>query len=507
MRKLIVNRLPSIDQKSLPWSQIFVLAGCLLLCFILYAPALDAYFVAEDLRSLHFGWQDVLAEFSGFGQSVGFRPGTILYFAINNALWGRNPIGHHAVVLVLHAMVGWLAYLITQRVTGHTESAMAVSVLFLATPAHTEAVVWLAASAGTVTSGLLCMFAAWLWIKGRDERKPIITIFVAILYLLALLIKEVALPLPGLLLLLDLATGRVSASNGAKRTSKTLLAYWPLAIALSLYGILHYLAGVWTSSIHYGLHLDMSFSQIVSLWTAYARDLFQPVSSFIEWKIGVKSWIWLGMFLVLLHAFHPARWAFLWVILALAPAATAYGERLTYLALVGFSMGLVISLSTLIRLLAYWINREKLRSARISGLVMLSIVLVILVADFRAVRRDIPNWVEAGRLTWSIPRQAKKLLPNPPSGAELYFIDLPDNVNGAYVYRWGIVPEVKYVYSDTNIDVHHVVEYPRGGKTDLASIECQSEASRFFFQYDRELGELKQVSKREFGLDCSPPDN
>ena len=78
------------------WYSLLVLGACVLFSFILYAPALDSYFVSEDLRHLNFDWSEVMAEWSSYGQSVGFRPGTVLYLVINNLLWARNQVGHHA---------------------------------------------------------------------------------------------------------------------------------------------------------------------------------------------------------------------------------------------------------------------------------------------------------------------------------------------------------------------------------------------------------------------------
>lgn len=63
------------------------------------------------------------------------------------------------------------------------------------------------------------------------------------------------------------------------------------------------------------------------------------------------------------------------------------------------------------------------------------LVLGLFSAEISFVRRDIENWVQAGKLTWAIPHQALELLPDPPPGAELYIINFPDNINGAYVFR------------------------------------------------------------------------
>jgi hypothetical protein len=483
------------------WYSLLVMGACLLFCFVLYAPALGSYFVAEDLRSVHFGWSDVVAEFSSYGMSQGFRPGTVLYFAVNNLLWGRNQVGHHAVVFFLHGLVGWLTYLIAQRVTGRRVTATLAALIFVGAPVHAEAVIWLAAAAGTVVSGLICMLAAWLWISRENGPDRLTTGVVAVLYLLALLVKEVAIPLPALLMLLDWAIGRIPARGSLEAIARRVLSYWPLGVAFGLYAFLHWRAGILKGSLRYGLRMDVDFGQVVEWWAMYARDLFQPLSNFLEWKIGPMNWMWLGAFLILLHVVRRARWAALWVLLALSPAATAYGERLTYLAVVGFSIVVAVSLIDLAQQPFKQALCKSVRLLSVAGVVLFLIAL--LVADVRAVHRDAANWVEAGRLTWTIPRQARALVPEVPPGAELFFLDLPDNVHGAYAFRWGIVPEVRYVYGNPTLNVHQVVIGPQQWrKVSLSSIECEAEVPRFFFRYYADSDELRLVSPREFGLDC-----
>jgi len=485
-----------------------ILVAMVLLSFLLYRPALNGYFVSEDLRHLTFGWPEVSAELSAWGQSMGYRPGTTLYLVINNVLWGRNPVGHHATVFFLHGIVGWLVYLVARRVTGDYVSGLLAAIVFVASPIHTEAVIWLAAAAGTVTSGLFCMLAIWLWVRQDSQPSRWTTGFVAVLYLLALLVKEVAIVLPLILLLVDWKTKRFE--NGFRPALRKLLSYWPFAVSLGAYFVLHYSSGALTASFNYGVDVDASFPQIVALWSAYARDLFRPLSTFVEWKIGVHNWIWLGTFLILLHVVPKGRWGALWAMAALLPGATAYAPRLTYLSVVGFSILISQTLVGLTRGVESWLHLESKPSQYAShpGICLAIFAVGLLVFDTRAIGRDAANWVKAGELTWSIPRQARELLPEPPENAELYFADLPDNVNGAYAFRWEIDQEVRYVYNDPDLAVHHVIAGPpRWGKVVLDSIPCEAANPRFFFKYHSESEELQMVSPTELGLACPPSDN
>jgi hypothetical protein len=481
-------------------NSLLVLVICSLFSFVLYLPALDSYFVAEDLRAVNFTWSDLAAEGSSHGVSTGFRPGTVMYLVINNLLWERNQVGHHAVAFLLHGLVGWLTYLVARQTTHGETTAILAALFFVGAPVHSEAVIWLAAAANTVSSAFVSMLGVWLWINRQGSNVTVGV--VAILYIMAMLIKETTIPLPMMFLLLDCVTGRFHKCNTWKTVICRLVPYWPFVVAFGLYAFLHWQAGVIGRTLRYGLHLGLDLEQLVKLWGMYARDLFRPLSDFLRWRIGLENWIWLGGGL-LLCVVRRARWAVVWILLALTPGATTYGERLTYLAIVGFSMVIAASIVDSVRWVLDRVQNRILRTTFI-GLVVL-FLFSLLVADIRAVHRDATNWKEAGRLTWSIPRQARDLAPTVPSNAQLFFLDLPDNIGGAYAFRHGLMFEVRRVYGIPDLDVHRVVRGPDGPeKLSLSSIDCEALVPRFFFRYYPDSDKLRLVNPVEFGLDCPP---
>ncbi len=485
------------------WASLIVLLFLSALVFLLYFPALKAYFVAEDLRHITFDWSEVADEFNAIGQSVGYRPGATLYLVVNNTLWGRNPAAHHAVVFCLHALTAWMVYLLVRRVTTEPFTALLAAVIFAVSPSHTEAVIWLSAAAGTVFSGLVCMLGVWVWVR-RNEIPSIWTIcLVSLLYFLALTIKEVAVVLPVFLLLVDWQVGRFSQKPWH------ILRYLPLLLPLGLYLFFHVRSGSLQSSLGYGLHLEAGYDRNIVVWATYARDFFRPFSPFLERLVGAGAWLWLALFLVLLHVVRRGRWGGYWAIAALAPAATAYGLRLTYLAVAGFAVLAAIALVDGTRAVESWLDAKtsSQKTRRLVHILALAglgtVVLGWLLVSARSVRLVSAHWVEAGELAWSLPRQAKQLLPVPPEGSQLYFSDLPEYENGAYVLGWGINQEVQHVYGIPDLQVFHVITgAPRWGKLTLDSIPCEAEVPRYFFRYYAHLKELKQVSQEKFGVLC-----
>ena len=146
---------------------------------------------------------------SGAGQR--YRPLRTVTLALDYALWGEDARGYHLTNVLLHAGASVLLLLFCLTLTGDGLLALAAALLFALHPAHSESVVWiknrtdllcavfyfgsLAAFAGALRGG-----RAWLYAAS------------ALLFVPALLAKEMALTLPlaltVLLALLNLEAGR-----------------------------------------------------------------------------------------------------------------------------------------------------------------------------------------------------------------------------------------------------------------------------------------------------------
>jgi len=115
------------------------------------------------------------------------------------ALADRVAWGYHAGNLALHALNVFLVYLLARRLALGREGAFAALGLFAVHPVHIEALVWVKNAAELL--GLALMLAAMLsFLRAAAGRGAAGRWVVSIvLYLLAVLCKEAALPLPALL--------------------------------------------------------------------------------------------------------------------------------------------------------------------------------------------------------------------------------------------------------------------------------------------------------------------
>ena len=479
----------SIEKK---WLWLGLLGVCVLVSFLLYARLLHSYFFGEDLRHLTFGWSELRDEFFGSGRSVGFRPGSTFYLVLSNVLWGRNPLAHHATMVLLHALAGWLVGLILYRMTKNPLLGAMAALIFLCAPVQMEPVVWLAAGAGSVTSTLLCLLAMWIWTGPNADRKVWAVSGAAFLYLLAILTKELALPLPGMLMVLDWALKRKFNERSIKSIFLSLLSYWPFVLALGIYAFLYWHSGALSGASNYEMPQGVNLLYTLAHASYSAHDLMLPLSDVIDLGAGPASLLWIlaiGVLVVL----SRMRWTFAMMLVGLLPSFFVTGGRMSYLGMAGFSMGV----AALTFELARWVSK------RVPALkfqpVVIGLLAILLISDALDIFHMSPIYLDAGAFTWSVPRQAQALVPELPPNAEMYFIGFPENAG----YRWSIPYEVQFVYGDPNLLVYSVVDGPAvWDKISLQSIPCDDSIPRYFFKYSEEDKSLSLVSASEFGLNC-----
>ncbi len=134
--------------------------------------------------------------------AANWHPLTWLSHAVDLALFGRSPAGHHAVSVLLHGANAALLFLALRALTGAGGRSAVVALLFGAHPLRVESVAWL-----SERKDLLCGFFAFttLAAHARYAARPSPTRYGAVVaaLALALLSKPMAVTVPIVLLLLD----------------------------------------------------------------------------------------------------------------------------------------------------------------------------------------------------------------------------------------------------------------------------------------------------------------
>lgn len=164
--------------------------------------------VRQGLTLKGFIWS-----FNGF-HAANWHPLTWLSHMLDVSLFGLNPVGHHVVSLLIHALNSMLLCTFFYRLTGFIGRSVVVALLFAIHPLHVESVVWVAERKDVLSTlfWLLTMWAYTEYIQKTGLKRYGI---VATLFALGLMAKQMLVTLPLILLLMD---------------------YWPLCLLTPAHG-------------------------------------------------------------------------------------------------------------------------------------------------------------------------------------------------------------------------------------------------------------------------------
>ena len=201
-----------------------------LLTFIVYSSTLHNGFVYWDddeyvLENLHIRSLDfAFFKWAFFNfYSANWHPLTWISHALDYAIWGLNPMGHHLTNNVFHAINTFLVVLLVvklikavhdspftirdSRLTSHYSrfaliAAATTGLLFGLHPIHVESVAWIAERKDLLCA-LFYLLSVMAYVKYRTY-KSYTTYFLSLgFFFLALLSKPMAVSLPVVLLILD----------------------------------------------------------------------------------------------------------------------------------------------------------------------------------------------------------------------------------------------------------------------------------------------------------------
>ncbi len=205
------------------------------------------------------------------GEFVYYRPALILFYVLNNALWGINPIGFHLFNLLLHLMTTIIVYrtglLLFSR---NREISLLAAALFCAHPVHNELIGRVAMNENLL--GLFMAASLFFYLK----KCRFLSLFT---FVLALLSKESAIMLPFVILFFELRKQKLQST--ARYMS-------PFVAIMILYLLLR------TSVI--GIPVDSSISSVS----------YEPVSTMLS---ALGTYLRLLFFPYPLRIYYPA-WEF-----------------------------------------------------------------------------------------------------------------------------------------------------------------------------------------------------
>lgn len=190
----------------------FVFLGFLGLSFVLYGNTFPGEFVWDDVfftQRIEFKDPAYLTKvwFEGVlpesPQANLYRPLTMFTFALNTVIHGQNPIGFHAVSIVLNGIAAFLVFLVVWTLFRNRTLALFTGIFFAFLPIHTEAVDLMKARDELLSATFaLLSWLMFLRAVSRDGAWRFAWMFLsAIAFFLGLLSKEFIVVAPALFFL------------------------------------------------------------------------------------------------------------------------------------------------------------------------------------------------------------------------------------------------------------------------------------------------------------------
>ena len=262
-----------------------------------YSPALRGGFVWDDVI---FSEEPVIHSPDGL-RSIWFSPADIsneghywplVYtsFWLEHKLWGLNPVGYHAVNILLHLVNCLLLWRLLDRLA--VPGAVLIAAVFAVHPLHVESVAWII-ERKDVLSALFYLTAVLTWVRFDQSPGPGRYALALALFAAGLLAKSVVVTLPAALLIWHWwQRGRIAAADLLR-----LAPFAAVGVAITLADLAFYAS---REPLELGYTLpERALIAARALWF-YAGKLIWPVDLAVIyplWEIDAgdpRGWAWLA---------------------------------------------------------------------------------------------------------------------------------------------------------------------------------------------------------------------
>ena len=426
--------LPSSHSNSFVRKHIFLLPIFIAAAFILYLPVLHHFFVSDDFKVLHRVCIERTILIPGF-----FRPLSDLSIYANYLVGGLNPVWFNSFNILVHGLNCYLLFIFCNHLAANQDRlktiyfAILSSVFFICYPFHNEAIVWMLGRG----ANMACFFALSGLLSYYKIKNDSLKILAScVFYFISLTAFESTMIFPLVMLLL------LYFQNEPARVRKK----WMLALGLTL-GV-HILVRYWLSGSILGSYGDEFFHSgfrlyILNIAKTTGRLMLPPSKNSFWLSAAFLLMVFIpGIYVV--RNFHRIRQDIRWKTIAFLFAAlciscilpfvvgvstqTSESDRMLYFPSVFVSMigafGIV-----------FMVKRPRLQW-----------ILIFLVIAYNLVFLELNNmnWRKASTITMAILEKIREEKHRGEPG-RIFFLNIPNEVNGAYVFRLGF-PDALQLY-------------------------------------------------------------
>jgi Tfp pilus assembly protein PilF len=270
--------------KSHIWRQTALMLAIIIAVAVVYLPALRGDFVWDDF--LLITGNPLLQNFSGLleiwsgGRTADYFPLTNTVFWIEHHIFGVNPIGYHAVNVLLQIANALLVWRLLKRL--NIPGAWLAGLIFGVHPIHVASVAWV-----SELKNLLAMFFALLSVLcfihlDQQRLRNSVSAYVVslVFFVLALISKTQVVFLPFVLLLcawwLERQSTALKTTQGLRRNIIRTFPFFAVAIVLGVVTVWFQSRGIGEEDIVIGSLPRRLVNAAMAIWW-YAAHLFVPV--------------------------------------------------------------------------------------------------------------------------------------------------------------------------------------------------------------------------------------
>jgi protein O-mannosyl-transferase len=436
---------------------LFIAAG-----FVCYYSILGSSFLSEDFWLIQYNdslptllqnnfYDHYLLTFTHLVNFVLFR------------IFGYYVPAYHVFSLMLHIINAWLVVVLLQKIysvynisTGNKSLFFMAGLLFLVLPYQTEAVVWYSAKSYLLaTFFLLIAFISWLGFKENGKTRSIVISMTA--FVLSLFSKEIAIIFP----LIIIAFEATISQKNRKKSPVWVLVFLmiPALYFMARYLILGSFIGGYDARIHLNFHAGMIlFHYLMYFLKFFALFRYLPLHNIFVYVSILLAGIGLTIILIrklkndkpqqhekwylLIFLFSTFVITLLPVInLEITSLSQVQSDRYGYLS----SIPTVLIMAIIIDIVAglTWFKN------------MVYIVVFITFAFFTLKTNQL--WQYTGLKSEKILNSVVKNVQE--SNRDIYFLNVPDNYRGIYLFRNGLKDAIRQKSSHERSLAVHILSY------------------------------------------------
>jgi hypothetical protein len=434
---------------------LFLLFLFVVTAFFIYSPVLHHFFVSDDFKVLYRVTRERIIFIHGF-----FRPLSDITILANFITGGLNPLWFNSFNILIHGINSFLVFLLSLHVGRNIPDkskafyfAILSSVFFICYPFHNEAVVWMLGRG----SGMACMFALSGFLCYYEIKKNNLKIATSCFcYFISITAFESTMIFPLILWLLLLLE---------KQHSK-IMRNWAFALIFTF--CLHLICRYFLSGSLLGSYGNDFFhigikKYFLNIVRTGGRLVLPPSNNTVLLELVFILLILSAFYYIIKHN-HQIRQNKIWrtiailsvmlVISCVVPLVagvstrTSESDRLLY-----FPSVFVCMIWAFV--IVFNINHKNLQRFLILSTIAYNLFFLEL---------NNLNWRKASLVTSSILEKINEEIRSGNSG-RIYFVNIPDEIEGAYAFRMGFSDAMKLYGFDLNrfVDVNYLTRSEMSG--------------------------------------------